>query len=132
MSEVADGSELAVRAEEASTKRKVLSMGERFKVIECLRARIEPFIAESNQAIASLVSEASNVEINWQQLKYMLDDVSMAEWKLGEKIHLKLPLDADAQAQANYEQVIALEAKVEHLESRLKEVESAIVVLRAS
>lgn len=123
MSEVADGSELkeADKAAEGS-KRKTLTMGDRTKVIDCLRGRVEPFTAESNQAIASLVSEASKVDISWQQLKYMIDDESMAEYKLGEKVHLKLPLNLDDQAQA-------LEARVVQLEEQMVQVTAAMLEL---
>ena len=107
---MSEGTEVQ-EADKAATKRKTLTLGERTKVIDFLRSRVEPVAEDSNQAIASLVSEGSKVDINWQSLKYMIDDVSMAEWKLSEKIHLKVPVSSEN------EQVNSLEARVADLEA---------------
>lgn len=125
MSEVAYGSELAVRAEESATKRKTLTMGDRTKVIDFLRSRVEPVSADSNQAIASLVSEGSKVDINWQQLKYMIEDESMSEWKLSEKVHLKVPVNSDAT------DVLSLAKGVSELADIVSKLTDRIIALEA-
>ena len=104
---------------EAASKRKTLTMGDRTKVIDFLRSRVEPVSADSNQAIASLVSEGSKVDINWQQLKYMIEDESMAEWKLGEKIHLKVSVNSED------DRSIALESRISKLETHAFSVDQS-------
>lgn len=129
MSEVADGSELAVKAEESATKRKSTPLGDKIKVTDFLRSRIEPVSADSGAAIAALVSEGAKVDINWNSLKYMIDDPSMADYKLSEKIHIKSPLSAEEQAQAQYERMIALEARVLQLEEQMVQATAAMLEL---
>lgn len=75
-----------------ASKRKTLSLGERIKVVDYLRSRVEPIVADSNAAVVAIVSEATKVELSWQHLKYMIDDPTMTEWNLGFKIHVKSPL----------------------------------------
>lgn len=104
--------------DKAATKRKVLTMGDRTKVIDYLRSRVEPIAADTGAAIAQVVSEATKVDISWQQLKYMIDDVSMEEWKLSEKVHIKSAPSSDA------DRVAALEAKVEDLLTRILRLEA--------
>lgn len=71
----------------AATKRKTLSLGERIKVVDYLRSLVEPIVADSNAAVAAVVSDATKVDINWQQLKYMIDDLT--EMNLGAKVYVK-------------------------------------------
>ena len=104
-------------ASTASNKRKTLSLGERIKVVDYLRSLVEPIVAESNAAVVAIVSDATKVELNWQHIKYMIDDPTMAEWKLGTKIHVKSLLSGDDQSQAAY---AALEARIVQLESNLE------------
>lgn len=106
-------------ASTASNKRKTLSLGERIKVVDYLRSLVEPIVADSNAAVASIVSDATKVELNWQHIKYMIDDPTMAEWKLGTKIHVKSLLSGDDQSQAAY---AALEARIAQLESKLEDL----------
>lgn len=97
--------------DKAATKRKTLSLGERIKVIDYIRLQVEPIVADSNAAIAVIVSEATGVEINWQQLKYMIDD--LVDMNLGAKVHVKsLPSSED-------DRIAALEARIVQLESRM-------------
>lgn len=123
-SEVAESGEAS-----AAAKRKTLSMGERYKVIDYLRAQVEPIAADSNAAVAALVSGATGIEINWQQLKYMLDDPSLAEWKLSTKVYVKSMLSVEDQLQACYERDIAFEAKLNQLAAKLDDASTAIYKL---
>ena len=100
-------------ASTASNKRKTLSLGERIKVVDYLRSLVEPIVADSNAAVASIVSDATKVELNWQHIKYMIDDPTMAEWKLGTKIHVKSLLTGDD------DRIAALEARVVQLEANV-------------
>lgn len=75
--------------DKAATKRKTLSLGERIKVVDYLRSLVEPIVADSNAAVAAVVSDATKVDINWQQLKYMIDDPTLADMKLGSKVYVK-------------------------------------------
>lgn len=103
--------ENAVEQEEdkAASKRKTLSLGERIKVVDYLRSQVEPIVADSNAAVAGIVSVATGIEINWQQLKYMIDDPTMAEWNLGAKVHVKVASSSDEAAEAR---IVHLEASV--------------------
>jgi hypothetical protein len=112
-----------VAVQPTESKRKTLTMGDRTKVIDYLRSRVEPVTADSNQAIASMVSEASKVDINWTQLKYMIEDESMAEWKLGEKIHLKVTVSSGD------ELMNSLEARVSELESLVSGINTILMEL---
>ena len=96
-----------------ASKRKTLSLGERIKVIDYLRSRAEPIVADSNAAVVAIVSEATMVELSWQHLKYMIDDPTVAEWNLASKVHVKSLLSSEDQSQAAY---AALEARVANLE----------------
>lgn len=73
--------------DKAATKRKTLSLGERIKVVDYLRSLVEPIVADSNTAVAAVVSDATKVDINWQQLKYMIDDLT--DMNLGAKVYVK-------------------------------------------
>lgn len=99
--------------EEAASKRKVLSLGERMKIIDFLRSQPEPVVGDSNTAIATQVSAGSGVEIGWQQLKYMIDDPSLEEWKLGAKVHVRTLLSPED------ERMAAIEARLAQVEQRL-------------
>lgn len=100
-------------ASTASNKRKTLSLGERIKVVDYLRSLVEPIVADSNAAVVAIVSDATKVELNWQHIKYMIDDPTMAEWKLGTKIHVKSLLASDD------DRIAALEARVVQLEANV-------------
>lgn len=115
---MSDGTENMVAEQEdekAASKRKTLSLGERIKVVDYLRARVEPIVADSNMAIAAVVSDATQVEINWQQLKYMIDDPTLADMRLADKVHVKSPLTEDA-----------LEMRVAQLEAKLADLTSRV------
>jgi len=71
----------------AGKRKKTLSLGERIKVVDYLRSLVEPIVADSNAAVAAVVSDATKVDINWQQLKYMIDDLT--EMNLGAKVYVK-------------------------------------------
>jgi hypothetical protein len=109
--------------EETSTRRK-LSLADRIKVIDYLRSQVEPIVADSNAAIASIVGTGSGVDISWTQLKYMLEELS--ELNLSAKVHVKSLLSEEDQRQATYERSIALEAAVAKLESRVAALEKLI------
>lgn len=103
-----------VKPEETATnKRKTLSLGERIKVIDYLRSLVEPIVADSNSSVAAVVSAATGIELNWQQLKYMIDDATMAEWNLSSKVHVKAAFTSDD------DRISALEARIVQLESRM-------------
>lgn len=103
-----------VKPEETATnKRKTLSLGDRIKVVDYLRSLVEPIVADSNSAVAAVVSAATSIELNWQQLKYMIDDATMAEWNLGTKVHVKSAATTDD------DRISALEARIVQLESRM-------------
>ena len=91
--------------EAAATKRKTLSLGERIKVVDYLRAQVEPIVADSNAAVAAIVSEATKVDINWQQLKYMIDDLT--EMNLGSKVYVKTAASGEEAAEARIAQLEA-------------------------
>ena len=111
----------------AATKRKTLSLGERIKVVDYLRSLVEPIVADSNAAVAAVVSDATKVDINWQQLKYMIDDPTMADWKLGAKVHVKSEASTQDELQAAYERSIALEARVAKLEAALADLSERFI-----
>ncbi len=104
--------------ETATSKRKTLSLGERIKVVDYLRMLVEPIVADSNSAVAAIVSDATKVEINWQQLKYMIDD--LAEFNLGSKIFVKSVATTDD------DRIAALELRIGQLESRMSILASRI------
>ena len=109
-----EGQEVVEQQEASTSKRKkTLSLGERIKVVDYLRSLVEPIVAESNAAVVAIVSDATKVELNWQHIKYMIDDPTMAEWKLGTKIHLKSLLASDD------DRIAALEARVVQLEANV-------------
>lgn len=54
---------------EGTSKRKTLSLADRIKVVDYLRALVEPIVTDSNAAVAAFICEATGVEINWPQLK---------------------------------------------------------------
>ncbi len=110
-----------IEQEEVSSpsKRKTLSLGERIKVVDYLRSLVEPIVADSNAAVAAIVSDATKVELSWQHLKYMIDDPTMAEWKLGDKVHVRSLLTGDDAIRANY---VALEVRFAQLEANLESV----------
>ena len=108
-----EGQEVVEQETSVASKRKTLSLGERIKVVDYLRSRAEPIVADSNAAVVAIVSEATKVELSWQHLKYMIDDPTMAEWKLGTKIHVKSLLASDD------DRIAALEARVVQLEANV-------------
>jgi len=95
----------------APTKWRVLSLGEKVKVVDYLRSLVEPVVADSNSAVAAIVSAATGVDLNWQQLKYMIDD--LAEMNLGSKVYVKSATTNDD------DRIAALEARIVQLESRM-------------
>lgn len=96
----------------APTKRRVLSLGEKVKVIDYLRSQVEPIVADSNSAVAAIVSAATGVDLNWQQLKYMIDD--LVDMNLGAKVYVKSLVTG-----VDDDRIAALEARIVQLESRL-------------
>lgn len=109
--------EQAGEQEASASKRKTLSLGDRIKVIDYLRAQPEPIVGDSNGAIALHVSTATGVDINWSQLKYMLDELT--DINLSAKVHVKsLPLSGDDERWAAMEaKLAALTDRVLHLEA---------------
>ncbi len=97
--------------ETATNKRKTLSLGERIKVVDYLRSLVEPIVADSNSAVAAVVSAATGIELNWQQLKYMIDDLE--EMNLASKVYVK------SAATTEDDRISALEARIAQLESRM-------------
>ena len=109
-----EGQEVVEQQEASTSKRKkTLSLGERIKVVDYLRSLVEPIVADSNAAVVAIVSDATKVELNWQHIKYMIDDPTVAEWKLGTKIHVKSLLTGDD------DRIAALEARVVQLEANV-------------
>ena len=108
-----EGQEVVEQETSVAGKRKTLSLGERIKVVDYLRSRAEPIVADSNTSVVAIVSEATKVELNWQHLKYMIDDPTAAEWNLGTKIHVKSLLASDD------DRIAALEARVVQLEANV-------------
>ena len=116
---MSEGTEVLDQEEDkaSATKRKTLSLGERIKVVDYLRSQVEPIVADSNAAIAVVVSNGAKVEINWQQLKYMIDDLE--DMNLVAKVHVKSLLSED-------DRMAALEARVVKLE---KDIDQAANIL---
>lgn len=131
---MSEGNVEATETTEASTasKRKTLTMGERYKVLDYLRAQVEPIAADSNTAVAALVSGLTGIDINWQQLKYMIDDPSLAEWKLGTKVYVKSMLSVEDQLQACYERDIEFLSKVSQLEAKIVALTDRVLHLEAN
>ena len=94
---MSEGTEVEAGQEEdkgaAAAKRKTLSLRDRIKVIDHLRAQAEPIIADSNAALAVMVSNATGVDINWAQLKYMIDE--LPDMNLNSKVHVKSMLSGE-------------------------------------
>lgn len=114
---MSEGTSEVQEAVEAISKRKTLSLGERIKVVDYLRSLVEPIVADSNAAVAAIVSDATKVVLSWQHLEYMIDDPTMAEWKLGDKVHVRSLLTGDDAIRANY---VALEVRFAQLEANLE------------
>lgn len=123
---MSDGTEVVEQEEDKTSKRKTLSLSERIKVVDFLRAQVEPITADSNAEIAAIVSSKTGVEINWQQLKYMIDDLE--EWNLGSKVYVKSPLSVDDQLQAAYERSITLEARIVKMESEIAALKERFII----
>ncbi len=64
--------------QEVATKRKVMSLSERIKVIDFLRSQVEPIVGDSNAEVVSKISEATKVEMNWQQMPTVANVASTA------------------------------------------------------
>lgn len=114
--------EVAVEQQEASTasKRKTLSLSDRIKVIDYLRSQVEPIVADSNSAVAALISAATGVEIDWPKLKYMFDELE--DMNLASKVYVKSLLSTST----DDERIAALEARVAKLESTVVVLASRI------
>jgi hypothetical protein len=56
-----------------------LSMQERLDVVDCLRARTELIVAESNAEAARIVSQLSGVEVSAAQLNYIIEALPKLE-----------------------------------------------------
>lgn len=108
-----------------SAKRKTLSLGERLKVIDYLRGLVEPIVADSSAAAALVVSAGSKVDINWPQLKYMFDDVTLEEWKLGTKVHVK-SADQPQSIEDATQRIASLEKQVEVLKFQIEDIHSRL------
>lgn len=106
--------------QETAAKRKTLSLAERIKVIDYLRSLVEPIVADSNAAVASFLRDATGVDINWPQLKYMMDE--LPEMKLASKMHVKSLLSTEDQLQAIYERDVATQAKILQLETKVEDL----------
>ena len=120
---MSEGTEVLDQEEDkaSATKRKTLSLGERIKVVDYLRSQVEPIVADSNAAIAVVVSNGAKVDINWQQLKYMIDD--LADMNLGAKVHVKSLLISDD------ERMAALEARVLKLEQGMDQTANILLAI---
>lgn len=111
--EVTEGGEAS-----AASKRKTLSLMDRVKVIDYLRSQPEPIVGDSNGAIAVHVSTATGVDINWSQLKYMLDELT--DINLSAKVHVKVqPL-----LTGEDERWAAMEARAAQLDARITALEA--------
>jgi len=114
---MSEGTTPEVPEQEASaSKRKTLSLSDRFKVVDYLRSQPEPIVGDSSNAIAIHVSTATGVDINWAQLKYMLDELT--EMKLSAKVHVRTLLTPED------ERMAAMEARLAQVEERLSELAS--------
>lgn len=129
---MSEGAEVEAGQEEdkAAAKRKTLSLRDRIKVIDHLRAQAEPIIADSNTALAVMVSNATGVDINWAQLKYMIDE--LPDMNLNSKVHVKSMLSTEDQLQACYERDIEFLAKVQQLEAKLAALTDRVLHLEAN
>jgi len=129
---MSEGAEVEAGQEEdkAAAKRKTLSLRDRIKVIDHLRAQAEPIIADSNTALAVMVSNATGVDINWAQLKYMIDE--LPDMNLNSKVHVKSMLSTEDQLQACYERDIEFLANVQQLEAKLAALTDRVLHLEAN
>ena len=119
---MSEGTTPEVPEQEASaSKRKTLSLSDRFKVVDYLRSQPEPIVGDSSAAIAIHVSTATGVDINWAQLKYMLDELT--EMKLSAKVHVRTLLTTED------ERMAALEAKVEGMSQDVAKLTDLFVKL---
>jgi prefoldin subunit 5 len=110
--------------EESTKKRSTLSLQDRIKVIDYLRSQPEPIVADSNQAIATMVSEACKVTISYAQLKYMFEELS--EMNLGAKVYVKSPLSTDDRSGALDSRVASLQADIVSIASGVSELTEII------
>lgn len=69
--------------DESKSDRSVLSWEDRLAVVDYLRALRAPLVFEQKAAAAAHVSTESKVEINWSQLKYLMEQ--FPKLKLEEK-----------------------------------------------
>jgi hypothetical protein len=118
-------SEVSNEGTEARAKRKVLSFGDRIKVVDYLRSLVEPIVSESNAAVAAFIGDATGVEINWPQLKYMIDE--LPELKLAAKIHVKSSLSAEDEFEAMRERIASLEEKVAKLDKAIADMSERFI-----
>lgn len=110
---------------EGKAKRKVLSFADRIKIVDYLRSLVEPIVSESNSAVASFVSDATGVEVNWPALKYMIDE--LPELKLAAKIHVKSSLSAEDELQGLRERLASLEEKVAKLDKAIADMSERFI-----
>jgi prefoldin subunit 5 len=110
--------------EEFTKKRATLSLQDRVKVIDYLRSQPEPIVADSNNAIAAIVSEATKVTISFAQLKYMFEELS--EMNLGAKVYVKSPLSADDRSGAFESRIASLQADIVSIASGVSELTDII------
>lgn len=75
----------APEQDQAASPRR-LSMQERLDVVDCLRARTELIVAESNAEAARIVSQLSGVEVSAAQLNYIIE--ALPKLDLGAKIQV--------------------------------------------
>jgi len=71
----------------AEKKRKTFSLGDKIKIVDLLRGRVEPFIDDTKDGVARQVSEATGVDMPASSLYYLVDE--LPEFKLAEKLIVK-------------------------------------------
>lgn len=107
--------------DESKSDRSTLSWEDRLAVVDYLRALRAPLVFEQKAAAAAHVSTESKVEINWSQLKYLMEQ--FPKLKLEEKF-----VFGDESAITN---ISLLETRIIALESFLAQAVNDIGGLKA-
>lgn len=71
----------------AEKKRKTFSLGDKIKVVDLLRSRVEPFVDETKEGVARQVAEETGVDMQASSLYYLVDE--LPEFNLVGKLIVK-------------------------------------------
>ncbi len=129
MSTVSDKEDsLELSSDPPERTRTKLSLQDRMKVVDYLRAQVSPIIAESKSAIGDIIAKATGVAIKWDQVRYLIDE--LPDFKLGEKIGV-IEKPTDPALAAISARIDALDASIQKHHEAIAEIFSRLKTLDA-